>query len=103
MNAVQSLLKEVCLDAVHRIDNGDCNISEQGAKTLISCIREVTNMQERISKYDATQYLNISRATFDLYVRTGKLPKGEHKRGFKELSWRKKDLEEFIKNNKSKV
>lgn len=31
----------------------------------------------------------------DNYVRAGKIPKGEHAIGFKELSWSMKDLDEF--------
>ena len=41
-----------------------------------------------------------SRATFDNYVREGKLPRGKHEIGFKELSWSRKDLDYFIKKNK---
>lgn len=32
----------------------------------------------------------------------GKLPKGKHEIGFKELSWSKKDLDEFIRKSKPK-
>lgn len=31
------------------------------------------------------------------YVREGKLPRGKHEIGFKELSWSKKELDEFVK------
>lgn len=37
------------------------------------------------------------QATFDNYVREGKLPRGKHEIGFKELSWSKKELDEFVK------
>lgn len=37
---------------------------------------------------------------FDNYVREGKLPRGKHEAGFKELSWDKKTLDEFIRRNK---
>lgn len=53
-----------------------------------------------MSKYEACQYLNISRATFDNYVREGKLPKGTKEAGFKELSWSRKELDMFINKNK---
>lgn len=32
-----------------------------------------------------------------IYVREGKLPRGKHEIGFKELSWSKKELDEFVK------
>ena len=43
----------------------------------------------------------MSRATFDNYIREGKLPKGKHEIGFKELSWDKATLDEFIKKRRS--
>ena len=52
-----------------------------------------------MSKYQAYQYLNVSRATFDNYVREGRLPRGKKEAGFKELSWKKQDLDDFIHNN----
>lgn len=54
----------------------------------------------KIMPYAACKYLNVSRATFDNYVRSGKLPRGEHEAGFKELSWNKKTLDEFIRRSK---
>ena len=36
----------------------------------------------------------------DNYVREGKLPKGKHEIGFKELSWSKKDLDEFVRKSR---
>lgn len=40
--------------------------------------------------------LEVRRATFDNYVREGKLPRGKHEAGFKELSWSRKDLDSFV-------
>lgn len=39
--------------------------------------------------------LHINRATFDNYVREGKLPQGEHAIGFKEFSWSLKYINDF--------
>lgn len=63
---------------------------------MIDTLKELTDKEKRLSKYAACEYLNVSRATFDNYVREGKLPKGKHEIGFKELSWDKKTLDEFI-------
>lgn len=48
-----------------------------------------------MSKYQACQYLNVSRATFDNYVREGSLPRGKKEAEFKELFWQAKDLDLF--------
>lgn len=42
----------------------------------------------------------MSRATFDNYIREGKLPKGTKEVEFKELSWSRKELDDFITNNR---
>jgi predicted site-specific integrase-resolvase len=49
-------------------------------------LKRLTDREKRLSKYEACRYLNVSRATFDNYVREGKLPRGKHEVGFKELS-----------------
>ena len=66
-------------------------------------MERLTDKEKRLSKYEAYRHLRISRATFDNYVREGKLPRGKKEAGFKELSWNRKDLDKFIQkciNNK---
>lgn len=92
MKIIRSLLVKVIED----IDAGNSNIEEHDAFDIIECIKKYTDKEKRMSKYAACQYLNISRATFDNYIREGKLPKGTHEIGFKELSWSKKELDRFI-------
>lgn len=60
---------------------------------------EITNKNEKLSKYQACKYLKVSRATFDNYVRAGKIPKGRKQIGFKELYWYKKDLDILQEKN----
>lgn len=82
---------------VDDIDAGNSNITEGEAIEIVDNLRRFTDKEKRLSKYAACKYLNVSRATFDNYVRSGKLPRGEHEVGFKELSWNKKTLDEFIR------
>ena len=82
------------------IDAGNSNITEGEAIEIVDNLRRFTDKEKRLSKYAACKYLNVSRATFDNYVRSGKLPRGEHEAGFKELSWNKKTLDEFIRRSK---
>ena len=91
------VIKELLLKVVDNIDSGNSNISEDEGMEIIGIIKEFTDKTQRMSKYKACQYLNVSRATFDNYVREGKLPKGEKAAGFKELSWDKKTLDNFKK------
>lgn len=96
------VIRELLLKIVDDIDAGNSNICEVDAIEIVDNLKRFTDKEQRLSKYAACEYLNISRATFDNYVREGKLPRGKHEIGFKELSWDKKTLDEFIKKMKGK-
>jgi predicted DNA-binding transcriptional regulator AlpA len=91
-----SVIKNLLLKVIDDIDSGNSKIPEDKEMEIIKYIKSFTDTTQRISKYKACEYLNISRATFDNYVREGKLPKGKKVAGFKELSWTKRDLDDFI-------
>lgn len=94
------IIRDSLLKIVNDIDEGNSNISEEDAIKAVAFLKEATDKTKRLSKYEACRYLNVSRATFDNYVRAGRLPKGKKEAGFKELSWSKKELDEFINNNR---
>lgn len=96
------VIRELLSRIINDIDTGNSNITEEESIELVKVLSEFTNKDHRMSKYSACQYLNISRATFDNYVKEGKIPKGKHEIGFKELSWNKRDLDKFIKDNYNK-
>lgn len=94
------VIKELLLKIVDDIDAGNSNITNEEALELANTISILANKDRRMSKYAACQYLNVSRATFDNYVKEGKLPKGKHDIGFKELSWSRRDLDNLINSTK---
>lgn len=83
------------MDIIDKIDSGNSNINESDGVGIINMLKSFTDKSVKMSKYQACQYLNVSRATFDNYVREGKLPKGKKEAGFKELFYTKKDLDIF--------
>ena len=93
------VIRRLLEDIINNIDAGNSNLSEEECLKAIDLLKEFTDKTKVFSKYEACKYLNISRATFDNYVKMNKLPKGQKQAGFKELSWFKKDLDLFIKNN----
>lgn len=97
LRVIRNLLQKIIED----IDTGNSNISENDAIEIVKVLSEYTRKDKGISKYAACEYLNISRATFDNYVREGKIPKGKHEIGFKELRWYKKDLDKFIEESRN--
>lgn len=94
------MIRKYLLRLVDDIDAGNSNLTEKEAVELVDTLKRLTDKQKRLSKYEACKYLNVSRATFDNYVREGKLPKGTKEAGFKELSWSIKELDKFITNNR---
>lgn len=97
------VIRELLLKIVDNIDSGNSNISEDEAIQTIKYLRNFTDREQILSKYQACEYLNVSRATFDNYIRDGLLPKGKKQADFKELSWTKKELDKFIKDRRGKL
>lgn len=96
MGLIRSLLQN-CID---RIDAGNSNLSAEEEIEVIELLKNYTNKDRKLSKYQACEYLNISRATFDNYIRDGKIPRGKKEVGFKELFYLESDLRKFIETYK---
>lgn len=93
-----SVIREILLKMIGDIDVGNSNITENDAMELTKILKSYTDKTQKMSKYQACRHLNVSRATFDNYVREGLLPRGTREAGFKELFWTQKDLDNFIKS-----
>ena len=76
------------------------SIFDDDAISIVDTLKRYTNKDREISKYEACEILGIKRAQFDNLVREGKLSKGHHQIGFKELRWKLKDIEIFKNNRK---
>ena len=85
-------IKELLLKIVDDIDAGNSDIDEEEALKIAKTLRTMVRKDTPMSKYQAYTFLNISRATFDNYVRAGRIPRGKKIPGLKELFWFKKDL-----------
>ena len=94
------VIKDLLLKIVDNIDSGNSNVTEKEALEITKVLQSYTDKTVKMSKYQSCQYLNISRATFDNYVREGRLPRGKKEAGFKELFWIQKDLDEFIRKSR---
>lgn len=92
------VIRNILAKLIDDIDAGNSAISEADEKMILSCLSEITST--RLSKEQACKYLHVSRATFDNLVHNGKLPKGRKDVGFKELSWSKSVLDEYITKHK---
>lgn len=89
-NMLMKIIRDLLVKVVEDIDAGNSNSTECEQKEIIELISYFTNKQEKLSKYQSIKYINdcgikMSRATFDNYVKDGKLPSGRHQSGFKEI------------------
>ena len=89
------LTKELLLKIANSIDENSSYINPEQYEELLFTVNFMTQSNVKYSKYQAINYLNISRATFDNYVANGKIPKGRKQQGFKEIFWLKSDLDKF--------
>lgn len=92
LRIVRSILQSV----IDQIDNGTCNMSESEINRALDFMRRFANPEQKISKEQACVKLGISRATFDNYVKSGKLPAGKKQVGFKEKFWTNKDISNVL-------
>lgn len=72
------VIRSLLLKIVDDIDAGNSNITEGEAIEIVDNLRRFTDKEKRLSKYAACKYLNVSRATFDNYVRSSIVHEAEH-------------------------
>ena len=94
------IIRNQLAEIVNKIDAGNSNLSYEDQIKVFKAIQQLTNEDTRMSKTMACDYIGKSRATFDNYVKLGLIPKGIKEDGFKELSWRKSDLDIFMHEHK---
>ena len=89
------MVRDALSDRVNDIDTGNSNLSDEQCIAALKGLGALARKDMPMSKYQAYQYLGVSRATFDNYVADGKIPKGRKQQGFKEIFWLKSDLDKF--------
>ena len=93
------IIKSILQKFINDIDSDNTNISYEQQCDILKILSNVNIGQENeMNKTEASDYLGISRATFDNYVRDGLIPKGIKIGHFKELRWYKSDLDLFLLN-----
>ena len=93
LQIIRTLLQKFIDD----IDADNTNISYEQQCDIIRILSNVDSGKDNeMNKTQAADYLGVSRATFDNYVRDGFIPKGRQVGSFKELRWYKSDLDIFL-------
>lgn len=91
------LIRAILQKFIDDIDTGNTNLNYEQQCNVIRILSNVDIGQDNeMNKTEASDYLGISRATFDNYVHDGFIPKGRQVGRFKELRWYKSDLDLFL-------
>ena len=91
------IIRTILQKFIDDIDADNTNISYEQQCDIIKILSNVDIGQDNeMNKTRAADYLGVSRATFDNYVRDGYIPKGKQVGSFKELRWYKSDLDLFL-------
>lgn len=71
---LKSIIRTLLQKFIDDIDSDNITMEQQSK--IISVLSNIANPDQRMSKIQACDYLGVSRATFDNYVRDGFIPKG---------------------------
>lgn len=94
-----SIIRSLLQQHIDNIDSGNTNLNyEQQCKLLRIMSNVDIGQDNEMNKTEAADYIGVSRATFDNYVKDGFIPKGKEVGRFKELRWYKSDLDLYLLN-----
>lgn len=89
---MKDVIIKVLESVLEKVKSDSCEMTEAEMIQALNLL-EQANKDRGMSKEEACRYLNMSRSTFDTYIRNGWIPQGEKRLGFKELSWLQSDLD----------
>ena len=93
------IIREILQKFIDDIDADKTNMNYEQQCNVLRVLSNVNIGQDNeMNKTQAADYLGVSRATFDNYIRDGFIPKGKQVGNFKELRWYKSDLDIFLLN-----
>lgn len=96
------IIRSLLVKHIDDIDSGNTNLDFEKQCKILKLLSNIDDNAE-MSKTQAADYIGVSRATFDNYVRDGYIPKGQKVESFKELRWYKSDLDLYLLKNKPRL
>lgn len=94
---MRKIIRAILQKFIDDLDADNTNIDYEKECEILRLLSNVNIGQENeMNKTQAADYLGVSRATFDNYVRDGFIPKGKQVGNFKELRWYKSDLDLYL-------
>ena len=88
------IIKNLLQQIINDIDTGNSNISEKEQQEILDLVEKL--LSKELTKTEASDYIGVSRATFDNYVNKGIIPKGIKRQGISSKFWNKSDLDKYL-------
>ena len=95
MSETRENLKNILRKTADGLDTGNTILSDKEMEYLVEEFRQVTSPY--ISAYTAMRLSGYQKSEFYKLISEGKLPKGEHVQGFKEIHYNKAKLLKALK------
>lgn len=97
LNSKIKLIKTLLQEGIDNIDAGNSNLSEDELDALIETLTAINRGIKRYSKRQVCEdILHCSSSTFEKYLELDIIPPGHKEKGFKELSWSRKDFDDAV-------
>jgi predicted DNA-binding transcriptional regulator AlpA len=92
MENLKNILIRELEEVLHKLKTDTCELSEVEAMDILSAITH-----QPLSREEAYDYLNCSRATFENLMKAGKIPRGRKTKGRTGLVWYKDELDKVLR------
>lgn len=94
---MEEILKLLLIQFIDDLNNKRLNFTYEQQCAIFQLLSNINiGSDNEMCKSEAADYLGVSRATFDNYVKNGYIPKGKKVGRFKELRWYKSDLDIYL-------
>lgn len=74
---MKTVIAQILKDTAAKLENGTSNLDSEGCYKVLNILNLLENGDQEMTKVEAADYLNVSRATFENYVRYERIPKGQ--------------------------
>lgn len=98
MSGLNKLISKRLRELADKFDAGNSEATEQQCLDILNIIGN-----QRMSREQAAEYLNMPINTFNQYISKGIIPPGHKEKGYKELTWYRNELDTVVYKRKSSL
>lgn len=89
---MKNIISSMFRDLADNLDSGGSELAFEDQCKIIHAVNGILHKEVKLNKQDSASYIGVSRSTFDNYINSGYIPKGNKDEGFNNLYWYVTDL-----------